>query len=284
MGLDKQDLGAASRASPPRSARRESAMPTSPTRFMYLVKFFEDVLGYDSLKGEISKELAIKDRYCDIALKVRVRCGSSSSAKAAGLKALADKHIEQAENYGSPFGRAVGPAHQRHRLRALTTCPSTRARASRTTSCFEANLLDGVEKDPEALWVKLSILARGRHEAGRTGRLLGAAEGALGCLGREGALPRGRPARGPAPAAERTPRRCWRSRTFQGRARRPLAGGARGGRRPWYHKRRKKRRKVQTTDVATGADGDGGGRGGRRRAGGRGSSRWRRSRRVGSRR
>ena len=33
---------------------------------MYLVKFFEEVLGFDSLKGEISKELAIKDRYCDM--------------------------------------------------------------------------------------------------------------------------------------------------------------------------------------------------------------------------
>ena len=37
---------------------------------MYLVKFFEEVLEYDSLKGEISKELAIKDKYCDIALKI----------------------------------------------------------------------------------------------------------------------------------------------------------------------------------------------------------------------
>jgi hypothetical protein len=32
---------------------------------MYLVKFFEDVLGYESLKGEISKEFSIKERYCD---------------------------------------------------------------------------------------------------------------------------------------------------------------------------------------------------------------------------
>src|SRR5881397_53793 len=36
---------------------------------MYLTKFFTDVLGYD-LFSEITKEFQIKDKYCDIAIKV----------------------------------------------------------------------------------------------------------------------------------------------------------------------------------------------------------------------
>src|ERR1700687_3964017 len=68
---------------------------------MYLVKFLEDVLGYDSLKGEISKEFAIKERYCDLALKVEGTLEMLVEAKAAGIKGLVAKHIEQAEHYAS---------------------------------------------------------------------------------------------------------------------------------------------------------------------------------------
>jgi predicted type IV restriction endonuclease len=71
---------------------------------MYLVRCFEEVLGYDSLKAEISKELSIEDRYCDVALKVDGSVKALVEAKAAGLKGLADKHIEQAENYASRAG------------------------------------------------------------------------------------------------------------------------------------------------------------------------------------
>src|SRR5215212_2858261 len=71
---------------------------------MYLVKFCEEVLGYDSLKGEISKELAIKDRFCDVALKVDGSVKLLVEAKAAGLKGLVEKHIEQAENYAARAG------------------------------------------------------------------------------------------------------------------------------------------------------------------------------------
>ena len=71
---------------------------------MYLVKFFEEIFGYDSLKGEISKELAIKDRYCDVALKIDGVIRALVEGKAAGVKGLVDKHIEQAENYASKAG------------------------------------------------------------------------------------------------------------------------------------------------------------------------------------
>jgi hypothetical protein len=71
---------------------------------MYLTKFFEEALEYDSLRGEISKELAIKDRYCDIAIKIDGEIELLVEAKSAGLKALSAKHIEQAENYASRSG------------------------------------------------------------------------------------------------------------------------------------------------------------------------------------
>jgi hypothetical protein len=35
---------------------------------MILIKFFEEVLGYDPLAGEITKELPVKDRFCDFAI------------------------------------------------------------------------------------------------------------------------------------------------------------------------------------------------------------------------
>jgi hypothetical protein len=37
---------------------------------MFLTEFFKEILGYDPLSGEISKEVAIKDRYCDLAIKI----------------------------------------------------------------------------------------------------------------------------------------------------------------------------------------------------------------------
>jgi len=71
---------------------------------MYLTKFFEEVLEYDSLKGEISKEVTVKDRFCDIALKIDGDIEVLVEAKSAGLKSLTAKHIEQAENYASRSG------------------------------------------------------------------------------------------------------------------------------------------------------------------------------------
>lgn len=71
---------------------------------MYLIKFFEDVFGYDSLSGEISKEISIKDRYCDFGIKLGGEFKFIVEAKAAGNRSLRDKDIEQAENYGSRMG------------------------------------------------------------------------------------------------------------------------------------------------------------------------------------
>jgi len=126
---------------------------------MYLVKFCEEVLGYDSLKGEISKELAIKDRYCDVALKVEGAVRVLLEAKAASMERLADKHIEQAENYASRAGLrwTVLTNGIEWRLYHLTF---NEGEGITHDLVFEADLLTEVETDPEGLWAKLGILSR----------------------------------------------------------------------------------------------------------------------------
>jgi hypothetical protein len=46
---------------------RETEANESDT-VMYLIKFFEEVLGYDPLMGEITKEVPIKERHCDFSV------------------------------------------------------------------------------------------------------------------------------------------------------------------------------------------------------------------------
>ncbi len=126
---------------------------------MYLVKFFEEILGYDSLKGEISKELAIKDRYCDIALKVDGAVRILVECKAAGIKGIAEKHIEQAENYASRSGitwvlltNAV-----EWRLYHLTFIEGE---GIAHDLAFELNLIEELQTAPETAWQRLSLLER----------------------------------------------------------------------------------------------------------------------------
>jgi hypothetical protein len=103
MAIDKKLMATLKKYAQAFKEARERDANESDT-VMYLTKFFEEVLEYDSLKGEISKELAIKDRYCDIALKIEGEIELLVEAKAAGLKSLSAKHIEQAENYASRSG------------------------------------------------------------------------------------------------------------------------------------------------------------------------------------
>lgn len=126
---------------------------------MYLVKFFEEVLGYDSLKGEISKEHQIKDKYCDLALKIDGLVHILVEGKAASVKGLNAKHIEQAENYGSKSGirwviLSNGIEWQLYHLTFAENEGITHDLA------WEANLLEEVDADPEGLWAKLSLLNR----------------------------------------------------------------------------------------------------------------------------
>lgn len=69
---------------------------------MYLTKFFTDVLGYD-LFSDITKEFQVRERYCDIAVKVDGQVRFLVEAKKASEN-LSNRHIEQAENYASREG------------------------------------------------------------------------------------------------------------------------------------------------------------------------------------
>jgi len=69
---------------------------------MYVVQFFKDAMGYDVFT-EISKEYQIKEKYCDIAIKLQGQVELLIEVKQAGLR-LADRHIEQAENYAMKSG------------------------------------------------------------------------------------------------------------------------------------------------------------------------------------
>jgi len=126
---------------------------------MYLVKFFEEVLGYDSLKGEISGELQVKNQYCDLALKIDGTVHILVEGKAASVKGLTAKNIDQAETYGFKSGiRWVlltnGIEWQLYHLTFAENEGITHERA------FEANLLDELAVDPASLWAKLSMLSR----------------------------------------------------------------------------------------------------------------------------
>ena len=69
---------------------------------MYIVQFLKDALKYDIFK-EISKEYQIKDKYCDIAIKIDGQVAMLIEAKQPGMK-LADRHIQQAEYYAMKSG------------------------------------------------------------------------------------------------------------------------------------------------------------------------------------
>jgi predicted type IV restriction endonuclease len=71
---------------------------------LLLIKMFEDILNYDPLHGEISKEVSIRDRYCDFCVKIDGEIEYIVEAKSASHKTLKDKDIEQAENYASRGG------------------------------------------------------------------------------------------------------------------------------------------------------------------------------------
>lgn len=158
MGLDKavsnqlRKYAAAFREARDRGANESDTI-------MYLVKFFEEVLEYDSLKGEISKELAIKDKYCDIALKIDGTVRILVEGKGASVKGLVDKHIEQAENYASKAGiRWVALTNGiEWKLYHLSWAENE---GITHDLAWQANLLDEIEADAEKLWEKLSLLSR----------------------------------------------------------------------------------------------------------------------------
>lgn len=126
---------------------------------MCLIKFFEDVLGYNSLSGEISKEVSIKDRYCDFGIKLDNDYQFLVEAKASGNKALRAKDIEQAENYGSRMGikwvlLTNGIEWQ---LYHLTFSESD---GIAHDMVFNVNLPDNIDNDINKIWNCLGLLEK----------------------------------------------------------------------------------------------------------------------------
>lgn len=146
-----------------REARERGANESDTV--MYLVKFFEEVLGYDALKGEISKEVQVKDRFCDIALKIEGAVRVLVEVKAASVKALVDKHIDQAESYaahsGIPWVLLTNGVEWR--LYHLTF---NEGEGIAHDVAFEAKLVDEIEVGPEVIWAKLEMLSRASVKKG----------------------------------------------------------------------------------------------------------------------
>jgi hypothetical protein len=158
MGLDKSTSAQLKRFAAAFKEARDRGANESDT-VMYLVKFFEEVLGYDSLKGEISKELAIKDRYCDIAIKIDGEVELLVEAKAAGLKGLSDKCIEQAENYASRAGLqwVLLTNGIEWKLFHLTFAEGE---GIAHDVAFSINLLEQLETGLDSFWEALSLLSK----------------------------------------------------------------------------------------------------------------------------
>jgi hypothetical protein len=158
MGLDRSILAQLKRFADAFREARERGANESDT-VMYLIKFFEDALGYDSLKGELSKEVAIKDRYCDFAVKLDGGIQLLVEAKAASLKVLSDKNIEQAENYASRAGIewVLLTNGIEWKLFHLTFAESE---GIAHDLAFSLNLLELVEQDAECLWGCLGLLSK----------------------------------------------------------------------------------------------------------------------------
>lgn len=156
MSLDKRTTGQLERFAQAFREARDRGANESDT-VMYLIRFFEEVLGFDALKGEITKELAIKERYCDVALKVDGVVRLLVEVKASGQKSLAEKHIEQAENYASRAGLNWVLLTNGIEWR-LYHLAFNEGEGIAHDLAFEANLVDDLSKDAEALWGKLSLL------------------------------------------------------------------------------------------------------------------------------
>lgn len=158
MGIDRSTAGQLRRFATAFKEARERGANESDT-VMYLVKCFEELLGYDSLKGEISKELAIRDRYCDIAIKLDGSVQYLVEAKGANQERLSSKFIEQAENYASRQGIqwVVLTNGIEWQLYHLTF---SEGEGIQHEIAFTVNLIEGVDKDIESLWGCLGLLHR----------------------------------------------------------------------------------------------------------------------------
>jgi len=123
---------------------------------MYIVQFLKDALKYDVFR-EISKEYQIKDKYCDIAIQLDGRVAMLIEAKQPGIK-LADRHIEQAENYAMRSGTEWAALTNgcEWRLYHLENTDEGMERAL----VFKTDLLDSFKQNPEEVLSKFLLLTR----------------------------------------------------------------------------------------------------------------------------
>jgi hypothetical protein len=154
MPIDKPTLAKLKKFSKVFADARERDANESDT-VMYLIEFFKEVLDYDPLGGEISKEVPVNDRFCDFSVRLDGKIAFLVEAKAAGIQCLKEKHIEQAENYGSRAGvnwvvLTNGIFWQLYHL--------TFGDSIKHELVFEADLIDDLEDRADWLWDTLSVL------------------------------------------------------------------------------------------------------------------------------
>jgi hypothetical protein len=127
---------------------------------MYITRFLTDVLGYDLFK-DITKEFQVRERYCDLAVKVNGEVRFLIEVKSMAL-ALSDRHIEQAENYASRAGIhwVILTNGLTWRLYHLTFDTN----GIEHDLAFECSL--GMDIDLEESWKCLSIVSRGSVAGG----------------------------------------------------------------------------------------------------------------------
>jgi predicted type IV restriction endonuclease len=167
MPTDKPTLSKLKKFGDVFKAARERNANESDT-VMYLIKFFEEVLGYDPLSGEITKEVPVKERYCDFAIVLNTKAQELKpeflvEAKSAGIKSLNAKHIEQASNYAANKGVnwVVLTNGTEWHLYHLTF-----DNGIQTDLVFELNFIDELEQNPDFVWDVLSVLVKGNVEDG----------------------------------------------------------------------------------------------------------------------
>lgn len=111
-----------------------------------IVKVFEDVLGYDALE-EITREASIKDKFCDLAIKIDGAIKLLVEVKSAATT-LRERHIEQAQNYAAhsnlPWVLLTNGVH-------WTLFHLTFDEGIEATVAFDADVNEDVEKAGEFL-------------------------------------------------------------------------------------------------------------------------------------
>ncbi len=161
MPIDKPTLAKLTKFAKVFADARDRDAKESDT-VMYLIKFFEEVLEYDPLTGEIAKEVEIDDRYCDFAVRLDPKGGKPAyliEAKPCSMKVLKEKHIEQAENYASRAGifwvlLTNGIIWQLYHL------TFTAAEGIKHDKVFDLNFIEELEKRPDFVWDTLSVLSK----------------------------------------------------------------------------------------------------------------------------